>query len=77
MKSSENGMPSFKDQVILAALPDICNSIFRKSSIAELGPEEMTDLIKEVRRRFNAEAHQVARVVGIPYPEVARMLESF
>lgn len=77
LASSENGMPSFKDQVILAALPDICISIFRKPSISELGPEEMPGLVNEVRRRFNADIHQIARVVGIQYSEVARMLESF
>lgn len=77
MAASENGIPSFRDQVILAALPDMCNSKFRKSSISELGAEEMSDLVKEVRRRFNSDAHQIARVIGLPYPEVSKMLESF
>lgn len=75
--ASEGGQPSFKDQVILAAVPDMCVSIFRKKDTEELDSEELVELIKQVRRRFSADIPQIARVLEIPYSKVARMLESF
>ena len=75
--ASEGGLPSFKDQVILAAVPDMCMSIFRKKDTAELDSDELVELIKQVRRRFSADIRQIARVLEMPYSKVARMLESF
>ena len=77
LEVSGKGLPSFKDQVILAAVPDICMSVFRKKYTSELDPEETVELIRQVRRRFSADISQIARVLGIPYSQVARMLESF
>ena len=75
--ASEGGQPTFKDQVILAAVPDMCMSIFRKKDAAELDSDELVELIKLVRRRFSADIPQIARVLEMPYSKVARMLESF
>ena len=75
--ASEGGQPTFKDQVILAAVPDMCMSIFRKKDAAELDSDELVELIKQVRRRFSADIPQIARVLEMPYSKVARMLESF
>jgi REP element-mobilizing transposase RayT len=75
--TSEGGLPSFKDQVILAAVPDICMSIFRKKDAAELDSDELVELIKQVRRRFSADIRQIARVLEMSYSKVAGMLESF
>jgi len=77
LESVNNNLPCFKDQVILAAIPDICRSLFRKESIQELSAEEVSELISQVRRRFSADLNQIARVVGVRYSDVVRMLESF
>ena len=75
--ANEDGLPSFSDQVIISAIPDLCRSLFRKRSFAELEGEEMVELIKQVRRRFSADIHQISRVVGVGCREVLRKLESF
>lgn len=75
--ASEDGLPSFTDQVVLAAIPDLCRSLFRKPSAAVLSEEEMTELVKQVRRRFSSDVHQISRLLGIEYSKVTRMLEEF
>ena len=77
LDASGGGLPSFKDQVILAAVPDLCRSLFRKPGIEELNPKDMEELVRQVRRRFSADVAQIARILGIEYTDVVRMLESF
>ena len=73
----EEGLPSFRDQIILAAIPDLCQTLFHKWRINELDENQQAKLVSQIRRRFSADVNQIARVTGIPYPDVARMLESF
>ena len=73
----EEGLPSFRDQIILAAIPDLCQTLFHKWRIAELDEKQRAVLVSQIRRRFSADVNQIARVTGIPYPDVARMLEGF
>ena len=75
--ANEDGLPSFSDQVIISAIPDLCRSLFRKRNYTELEGEEMVELIKQIRRRFSADVHQISRVVEVEYREVSRMLEAF
>ena len=75
--SMNSRVPSFKDQVIEAAIPDICRSLFRKNGAADLAFKEMKELVQEVRRRFSADVNQIARVVGVEYSDVVNMLEDF
>ncbi|MBR5075516.1 MAG: hypothetical protein IKX28_00690 [Bacteroidales bacterium] len=73
----EMDLPSFRDQIILPAISDLCQSLFHKREIKELDEEQLPALIAQIRRRFNADAKQIARVTGIPYQEIARMLQAF
>ena len=73
---SEDGIPDFSDQTILAALPDLYRSLFQKESFAELNLEEKKECVRQIRFRFSADAHQIARVCGITYDEAARLLDS-
>lgn len=73
----EGNIPSFRDQVIFAALPDLCMSLFREREWACLNREQQAVLVEEVRRRFSADVNQIARVTGISYAEVAKMLQEF
>ena len=77
LTESESGMPSFKDQLILAAIPDMCASLFRKSSLVALSKEEMAELSKQIRMRFSADVNQISRVMNLSYSEVVSLLESF
>lgn len=75
LDSPEDQRPSFRDQIILAALPDLCQSLFRKGSYNELASEEKTERLRQVRFRFSANVNQIARVTGLSYPEVAQILQ--
>lgn len=68
--------PSFRDQSILMAMPDLCYSLFHKKALNELIPEQKSELLKQLRFRFSADAAQLARVLSIPYDEVVGLLES-
>lgn len=73
----ENSGPSFKDQSILAALPDLCKSLFQKSSVKELDEAQKGEFLRQIRYRFSANVHQIARVTGLSYAESARLLNTF
>jgi hypothetical protein len=64
LESGEKSLPAFRDQVILACLPDLCRTLFGKESF------------KQLRFRFSADANQMARVCGLTYEEAARLLDS-
>lgn len=75
LASNEAVLPAFRDQVIIAALPDLCQSLFRKRSIPEMTPEEQSELLKQLRYRFSANVNQLARVTGLSYEQVAALLD--
>lgn len=76
LASADDNLPAFRDQTILAVLPDLCRSLFRKESFSELLPEEQVEFVRQIRFRFSAEAHQIARVCGVSYEDAARLLDS-
>ena len=76
METLEDNMPAFRDQIILAALPDLFRSMFQKQCFEELTSEERTESLRQIRFRFCSNVHQVARVTGLSYEEAARMLDS-
>ena len=69
--------PSFRDQNILSASEDLCQSLFRVNRISDLGVEQKTELLRQLGRRFSADLNQICRVTGIPYEEAARMLDGW
>ena len=73
--SSEDATPSFRDQLVLSAIPDLCQSLFRKQSIEVLTEDEQSELLKQLRFRFSSGADQLARVTGISYNKVADLLD--
>ena len=75
-EASDENLPSFKDQVILAALPDLYRSLFQKRSFEELSPSEQIESLRQIRFRFSSNVHQIARVTGLTYEEAARMMDS-
>lgn len=76
IRLEENALPSFRDQSILTAMPDLCRSLFRKSNVQELSRDQLGELLKQLRFRFSADVAQLSRIMEIPYEEVARLLDS-
>ena len=71
-----NDHPSFRDQVLYGALPDLCRSLFGKNEASELNEEQRQELVRQLRRRFSADIHQIVRITSFPMTEVARYLDT-
>lgn len=71
-----NDLPSFRDQVLYAAIPDLCQSLFGRSSASDLDSEQMLELVRQLRRRFGSDVRQIARVTSLPLEEAARLLDA-
>lgn len=69
------GLPAFRDQVLLEGLKDLCINLFNKKDQTTLSTEEMSELLKQLKRRFSADIKQLCRVVGLPYEEAARLID--
>lgn len=74
--SGEAVLPTFKDQTIKNFIPEICRVYFNDRSYGDLLLEEQSEVLRQVRFRFSADAHQIARVFGLSYAQAARMLDS-
>ena len=72
---AEENLPAFRDQVILAALPDLCHSLFQKKSFQALTRGEQSEFMRQIRFRFSSDINQIARVCGLTYAEAARLIE--
>lgn len=71
----KDAAPSFSDQLIRSALADLCTSLFQKREWANLSQSQLSELLRQLRYRFSADPHQLARVSGIPYETVCARLE--
>lgn len=74
---SEEGLPAFRDQVLVAAIPDLCQSLFQCRSVNVLKEPQLAELFRQLRFRFSADVTQIARAAGFPYEKVTRLLEDF
>ena len=72
----ENDLPSFRDQVLYAAMPDLCRSLFGRNEASELDEGQRQELVRQIRRRFSADVHQIARITSLPMEDVARLLDT-
>ena len=75
--SADENIPAFRDKTIIPSVQDLCQSLFRKTSLNELTDEQTSELLKQLRRRFNADLKQISRVTGIEYTEAAVLLSQF
>ena len=75
MVSNEDSMPSFRDQIVIAAIPDLCRTLFGKESIEWLGSDQIGEVLRQIRYRFSSNVDQIARVTGLSYSEAARLLD--
>ena len=72
----DQNLPAFRDQSILAVVPDLCRALFRRTSFSELTASEQAEFARQIRYRFSADPNQIARVCGISYEQAARLLDS-
>ena len=77
LNASDLNLPAFKDQVLVAGIKDLCHSLYQKRELTELGDGQVSEILKQVRYRFSAHPHQMARVTGIPYESVVNLLETY
>lgn len=68
-------IPSFRDQTIALGLSELCLSIYGKKFITELNPEQTSEILKQLRYRFSADPNQLARVTGISYENISKLLD--
>ena len=73
--SQEDNLPSFRDQVVLSAIPDLCHSLFQKRTLEDLNEDEQAELLRQLRYRFSSNPHQLARVSGLSYEVVTSLLD--
>ena len=76
LESADSNLPSFRDQIILPAVQDLCRSMFGKKTFNELSKQEKVEILRQLRFRFSADAHQLARVCGLSYKDVALLLDN-
>jgi len=74
--SGPNLLPSFRDQVLAAAITDICKTLFWKE-LSELSESEKARLAKELRHRFHSDPKQIARLIETTPAQVSYWLESY
>ena len=73
----ENDAPAFRDQVLSAALQDLCRSTFHCAGVSELSDERKGELLRQLRYRFSANPNQLARVSGLSYEEISALLDRY
>ena len=66
---------SFEDSFVLSALGYLCYHLNRERNISQLSENQQSEVLKQIRYRFSADPNQLARVSGLPYEEVCRLLE--
>ena len=76
LESQKEALPSFRDQLVLAALSDLCRTLFQKQSFVELTEFQKSEILRQLRFRFSSNVHQMARVTGLAYDVVARLLDA-
>ena len=71
-----NEVPSFNDQLVLMGLKGLCSSLYRKENLSELSENQVAELLKQLRYRFSSDPNQLARVSGLSYEVVCKLLET-
>jgi hypothetical protein len=74
LEVEDDRIPAFKDQLILQALPDLFQGLFRTRCFQDLSPLDQAEALRQIRYRFSANIHQAARVCGLTYAEAARLI---
>lgn len=66
--------PSFKDQMILPMMQELCWKLFGKKEMEELSSDQLTELFRQMRFRFSSNINQLARLSGLSCQQIAKLL---
>ena len=66
---------SFSDQIISGAVKNLIATLFHMDSFQELVEVQQAETVRQIKYRFSCDPAQMARVLGISYDEVCRLLE--
>lgn len=69
--------PTFNDQLISSAIKNLCASLYRKTDFKELDSQQAANLFKQIRYRFSADVHQIARVTGASLEFIEKSIDTF
>lgn len=69
--------PTFNDQLISSAINSLCASLYRKTDFKELDQQQAINLFKQIRYRFSADIHQIARVTGASLEFIEKSIDAF
>lgn len=70
------GTPNFNDSLVTQAVSNLCNSIFHRQKLSDLSQTQTIELLRQLQYRFSAGVDQIARVTGLDYSEVSKLLDS-
>lgn len=71
-----NEVPAFSDQTVCSALPDLYRFLGGGFHVSDLDREQRTELVRQLRRCFYSDVHQIARVTTLPLEDVVRCLDA-
>ena len=70
-------VPIFSDQSILKAAEDLSRSMYGARCTKALTADQLSNVLRQLRRRFSSNAEQLARVTRLDARAIADMLEAF
>ena len=75
LEMGETCLPAFSDQTIIAALPDLCRTLFQNNSVEKLNEDQFVELLRQLRFRFSSNVNQLARITGLTYEKAAEYMD--
>ena len=76
LAAGEDSLPSFTDQNVKACVTDLCRTLYGKKEFSELEADARREVLRQIRYRFSSNVHQMSRIVGMTYEEVAKIIDS-
>ena len=75
LESGGAEIPVLKDHIVLPVMMELCKRLFGKGTVNELSSEQLTELLRQMRYRCSSNVYQLARLTGLSYDQVAKMLD--
>lgn len=75
LETDDVNKPAFRDQIIKAAIPDLCRTLFETDSLTDLDSGQLQEMLRQLQYRFSSGIKQLARVTGMTVPKVLSYLD--
>lgn len=75
LESGDAEIPVLKDHIVLPVMMELCKKMFGKGTVNELSAEQLSELLRQMRYRCSSNVYQLARLTGLSYAQVAKMLD--